>query len=512
MKTFLFAIKDNKYLVPLVLLVFSFFIRMSLISKGPYSLDSLVVVDAALKTIQTYQIQYFHDFQYPLAVIFLVGFINFFKLFSVYDPVFLYNFLSVFFSSMSVSLFYVLIKQLINKPAAFFTAILFSLCPIYLGLSVYGTSNILSLFFLFLCLVSMNQYFLSQEKKYYFLSSFSLGLMGAARLQEMFFILPAIFCLYAFSPLEKIRPDRSQKKLRTKLCGFAGYLVIAVLIGGIFYLPAILRQIKSPETPFLIGVLVTNVPRSGFIKFFIGSIVRNIGFIKMSFSFLGLVLSVVGIALMAFSNRRAFALCFSWILAPLLILACFRITGPRLLVLIVPAFYVGLGYVFSIVLKKNKTMRLVVFVVFVGILFSNYFKIYPILLHRHNAALLPDYARKIGEISKPNDVIICHDEALFIQYYAKRQTKSRPSESDLFSREAMMKYKDEVRVLLAQGRSVYLTWPGMFASEHPQVFEHLTKKYFKVEEVGMMPYEDWHRGPNRQQIYKFPIYRLKKKE
>ncbi|HBG61204.1 MAG: hypothetical protein A2Y03_06235 [Omnitrophica WOR_2 bacterium GWF2_38_59] len=513
MKSFLLAHKDNKYVVPAALLVFSFLIRMSLISKGPYSLDSLAVVNAALQTIKTHQIQYFHEFQYPLAVIFLVGFINFFRLFAVDDPVFLYNLISVVFSSISVVLFYVLIKPILNKPAAFFTAILFSLCPIYLGLSVYGTSNILSLFFLFLCFVSMSQYFSLQDNKYYFISSFSLGLMAAARLQEMFFLLPAVFCFFVFPPFKKISEDGSEQTIPGgSLNGFVPYLFLAFAVGALFYFPALLRYIKSPETPFLLEVLADNVPRRGFIPFFIGSLVRNVEFIKMSFSSTGLLLSVVGLALMLFSHRKALSLCLAWIMAPLFLLTCFRITGPRLLVLTVPAFYIGLGYVIFILFQKNKLMRLAAFVIFIGIMFSNYLAIYPILLHRHNAALLPDYARKIGEISKPNDVIICHDEALFIQYYAKRKTISRPSEKDLFSREAMMKFKDEISEVLEQGNSVYLTWPGMFASGHPQVLEYLMNKYFKVEEIGIMPYEDWHRGPIRQQLYNLPIYQLKKKK
>lgn len=513
MKLFHLALKDNKYVVPAALLVFSFLIRMSLISKGPYSLDSLSVVNAALQTIKTNHIQYFHEFQYPLAVLCLVGFINFFKLFAIDDPVFLYNLISVVFSSISVVLFYVLIKPLLKKPAAFFTAILFSLCPIYLGLSVYGTSNILSLFFLFLCFVSMRQYFLLQDNKYYFISSFSLGLMAAARLQEMFFMLPAVFCFFVFEPFKNSGENISnQTRPGVRLFGFVPYLFLAFATGTLFYFPALLRYIKSPATPFLLEVLADNVQRNGFITFFIESLVRNVGFIKMSFSSVGLFMSVVGLVLMLFLRRKALFLCLAWIIAPLFILTCFRITGPRLLVLAVPAFYIGLGYVISILFQKNKLMRVASFVIFIGIMFSNYLAIYPILLHRHNAALLPDYARKIGEISKPNDVVICHDEALFIQYYAKRKTISRPSDRDLFSREAMMKYKDEISEVLEQGNSVYSTWPGMFASGQPQVLEYLMNKYFKVEEVGIMPYEDWHRGPIRQQLYNLPIYQLKKKE
>ena len=512
MKEFLPEIKDSKYIVPLALFVFSFFARISLISKGPYSLDSLLVVNAALQTIKTHQLQYFQGFQYPLAVLFLAGLINFFKIFSVDAPVFLYNFLSVVFSSISISLFYILSKQLLSKSAAFFSAILFSLCPIYLGLSVYGTSNILSLFFLFLCFVSMNQYFFSQEKQYFFISSFSLGLMGAARLQESFFILPAVFCFYVFSPIQNSREDRSkQKRLRSKVFSFIGYLFLSFFISAIFYLPAILRYVKSPETPFLIEVLVNNVPRIEFIQFFKNSFIHNLSFIQGAFSLWGFILSVIGLVLMFFSKRRIFSLCVAWIIAPLLILTCFRITGPRLLVVTVPPFLIGLGYIFSILFKKNKAIRLVSFLVFVGIIFLNYLRIYPILLNRHANAYLPDYARKIEEFSKAGDVIICHDEALFIQYYANRKTIRRPEERDLFSREAMMKYKDEINKLLDRGVSVYSTWPGMYASEHPRVFEYLINKYFIVEEMGMMPYEDWHRGPTRQQIYNFPVYKIKKK-
>ena len=114
----------------------------------------------------------------------------------------------------------------------------------------------------------MSQYFSLQDNKYYFISSFSLGLMAAARLQEMFFLLPAVFCFFVFPPFKKISEDGSEQTIPGgSLNGFVPYLFLAFAVGALFYFPALLRYIKSPETPFLLEVLADNVPRRGFIPF-----------------------------------------------------------------------------------------------------------------------------------------------------------------------------------------------------------------------------------------------------
>ena len=507
MKEFLPEIKDSKYIVPLALFVFSFFVRISLISKGPYSLDSLLVVNAALQTIKTHQLQYFHDFRYPLVIVLLTGAISLLKGISINDPIYAYNLLSVVFSSIAVSLYYVCVQKLLNKLTAFISSMMLTLCPIYLGLSVYGTGNVVSLFFFFLAVCFMLQHNLEKKRKYILLSSISFGFMLASRMQDMILLIPALLsCCFIFEGKKF-----SYEIVKEKLGNFSLYLFRAFFVGTVFYLPAILKNMQRSQLDYRWNIVASKIPSENFLAFFVEAVFRNVSLVILSLSVMGFVLAIIGFVILFFRKRRIFFFCFVWIAAPLLILSCLKFTGPRLLVLIVPPLLLSQGYLLSTMFKKGKVLRGLSIALFIGITSSMFLKVYPILLYRHNNALLPDYARQIEEFSKSGDVIICHDEALFIRYYANRKTIRRPKERDLFSREAMMKYKDEINKLLDRGVSVYSTWPGMYASEHPRVFEYLINKYFEVEELEMMPYEDWHRGPTRQQIYSFPVYKIKKR-
>lgn len=508
MKKFLSELKDNWFFIPLSLFVFSFFLRLSLISKGPFSLDSLLVVDAALKTIETRQLQYFHDFRYPLVIILQTGAINCFRLLSMDDPIYAYNFLSVVISSLGVCFYYDLAQRLFDRPAAFFSAIILSVCPIYLSLSVYGTGNVFSLLFLFMAVSYLLRYGLEKKMKDIVSSAIFFGFMFAARMQDMIFLMPALFSCLFMNEAAKV----SYKSIRSKVGRFIVYLVGAVAIGIAFYLPVIFNSADSSQLYYRWSIVISKIPFDNLLAFFCEAFFRNISFVIHSLSITGFVISVIGIVFLFFKKRKVFYFCFLWIIVPLLLLSCLKFTGPRLLVLLVPPFILSQGYLLSEMFKRGKVFSLISIALFVGISYSIFLTIHPVLLHRHQKALLPEYANKIGEISAPEDVIICHDEALFISYYAKRNTMIRPSEAELFSRDAMMGYKNRIEAILRQGHDVYSTWPGIYASEHPQVFEYLIKKHFDIEEVAVMPYEDWHRGPTRQRIYSFPIYKIKEKK
>ncbi len=140
--------KIKPYLLPFLIFLFSFILRLSLISKGPYHIDSLNLVMQSQKTLQTHQLQPLFGFGYPLTVILGSLFIKISEIFTFHNPVLAINFMSIVFSSFCPPLLYIITKNLFNSRTAFFSTTLFSLSPIFLGISIYGKSHSPCLFFL----------------------------------------------------------------------------------------------------------------------------------------------------------------------------------------------------------------------------------------------------------------------------------------------------------------------------------------------------------------------------
>src|SRR3989338_3302267 len=101
--------------IPLSLFLLSFFIRLAFISKGPFHYDALELAINAQKTLQTFKLHYLHIPGSPLTVIIAAINIAIFRLFSVNDPVFVVNFMSVYFSSLCVVLLYWVVKELFDE-------------------------------------------------------------------------------------------------------------------------------------------------------------------------------------------------------------------------------------------------------------------------------------------------------------------------------------------------------------------------------------------------------------
>ena len=138
--------RTKAYLIPLLLFFISFLLRLSLISKGPYHLDSLNLTLLAEKTLETGSLQSQFGPGYPLTVILAALFIFVSRIFSQNDPILAVNFMSVVFSSLCIPVFYAITDKLFGRLTAFLSAIMFSLSPIFLGVSVFGKSHTPSLF------------------------------------------------------------------------------------------------------------------------------------------------------------------------------------------------------------------------------------------------------------------------------------------------------------------------------------------------------------------------------
>ena len=91
--------KIKPYLPILIIVLLSFILRLALLSKGPYNLDSFQLALIAQDSLDNLRYNFLHGTGYPLTVLFGSAFIFLTRLFGVTDPVISVNFMCVFFST-----------------------------------------------------------------------------------------------------------------------------------------------------------------------------------------------------------------------------------------------------------------------------------------------------------------------------------------------------------------------------------------------------------------------------
>ena len=315
-----------------------------MISKGPYNLDCLELAIKAEQTLETFQIQPQYGPGYPLTVLMGAFFVFLSRLFSIQDPVFAVNFLSVVFSSFCILSYYFLAKKLFNETTAVFSTVMLIVCPIFLGVSVYGKNHTLSLFFLVQGISWLISFFKTADKKYFWGAALFLGFMGAAREPDLvLMILPISFFLYGFQ-----NKDDGFSKQFPRLLGFWLFIFFIVLL---FHLPFLGKEVST------VGNKVINLWEIGFQKDFLGlgSLVLpiSIKFLAKTLTSLGLILAGLGLFMLSSKCPRIFGFLLLWVAVPLLFYGNKETLAPRYLTLILPPLLLGQGYLFNqLILKK----------------------------------------------------------------------------------------------------------------------------------------------------------------
>src|SRR5208282_3005492 len=90
------------YLIPSIIFLASICLHLSLMSKGPVSVDCLGLAINSLSTIHTHHLHYQFGSGYPLMVLLGTIFISTGKQIGITDPVTAMNLISVVFSSIAI--------------------------------------------------------------------------------------------------------------------------------------------------------------------------------------------------------------------------------------------------------------------------------------------------------------------------------------------------------------------------------------------------------------------------
>jgi hypothetical protein len=474
----------RSWILPLTLLLFSFFLRILLINKGPYHLDCLTLTVNAQRTLTEHQLHYQFGSGYPLTVLTGSFFIGLSKILSIDDPVFAVNLMSVWLSSLSVLIFFLFLRNILNEQAAFFGSLALSLHPVFLTLSVYGNSHIISLFFLLLGLYILTK---NENPQPSFAFGICLGLMGAARIQDMILMmLPAAIIL------------RQQPAKNLIKC-----FLLAILIAIGFHVPFLLSaehaQYQSQLTTFWHLGLTTNF--TGLLSPYLK---RSLNIIAFSTTYVGTFIAGYGLLKILKTQRRVGIFLLAWFVVPLLFYGNVMTTVPRFLLISIIPLVIAEGYGFSLLWKTKHLIRTIivalVFIVMLSLpLVTN---ILPILQFRHTHELLPDWARFIAKNTEPDAVLIVGDEELFIHTYGHRKTLTKRLDDTVF--------KKQLSELLDKDIPVYITNTGLsVADPGPGLAAYIDKTY-RLELRGQQLTEDWHGGELQLETIPDRLYRLYK--
>ncbi len=488
---------------PLFLFFASLFLRLSLISKGPYHLDCLALAINAQNTLENHQLYYQFGSGYPLTVLMGSFFFAATQWFAGNDPVFAVNFMSVILSSLSVSIFYLFIKNTLNASSAFFSALFLSLHPIFLTLSVYGNSHVVCIFFLLLSLYVLTN---PHQKFRYFFFSLFLGLMGASRLQDM------ILMIIPLSLFSIIWDKNTFSKCQQKFVLLGICLLGSGIVAGAFHIPFLVGKTSSLyssqfQTFWNIGLT------ENFCGLFSTFLLRSIQIISFSTTLPGILICWVGLTKIFKENPPIAFLALLWFWIPLFFYGNIITSVPRFFLISIVPLCFAFGYgIDSLLCTKKQTVKLALaFACGVVLLLCNITNIFPILYFRHTNALLPSWAKYINTNTNPQAVIITGDDEMFIKHYGKRQILSRPRSMHRLDKEELNIFNRALQDKLSSGADIYITGMGLFSYDADNVFSSFIKNHYRLEYYASGKYEDWHSGELFLEDITEPLYRIYKK-
>jgi len=507
------------YLIPSILFILSFMLRLSLITNGPYNVDCLNLALKAEEVITKHYLPYLYGSGYPLAILLGAMFVSLLKIFSINDPVVAVNLMSITFGALCIPVFFLITKKLFNGLTALIASIILSCSPIFLSISVYGMSHTPALFFTLLSILFMLKYYNSTQIQPLIFSAICIGLTGATRLQEM---VPMILPLGFICILKHFNIDLNSSK-RDIYKNISIFLITAVLTAAVFYIPYFTSNIRQEYLYQLTKYKLTSV---GFNvkewkpEYFLSNIkelylnfrYRSIYFLIMAFSGVGLITVVFGLILIAKKETGIFIFLLLWILPFIVFYSMLFTTSPRFYTIILPPMIIAEAYILTHLIKSPQIWaKTIGLIMFLYIFLSRFCYAYPVLLDRHKVGLLVNYSKWIAEKTEKNAYIITTDESPFIRYYGHRKTIGRPLGYFSLNEKEINIFKQQLNKMLKENIPVYITSNAIYVYDPKHQFSTLLKKNYKLDYIGTKICEYWHRGIFKRLLYNNALFRIRQK-
>jgi hypothetical protein len=497
-------LKKPSYALGLAIFLLSLLLRLSLISKGPFNLDTLNLIIQSQDTLKTFKLHYLFGTGYPMVVLIGAVFIAFLKMVGLNDPTLAINMSSVISSSLCVLLFYHILRVLISEAAALFGSIILAVCPTFLDISIYGMSHAPALFFLFLTIWAILKFKESLAQKNIWIAGISLGLSAACRIQDAFLLLPALCWLY-WMPIKSSWPAINIKdKFINLIKMLSSFAVVTIFFYGLIIMTDrenYLTQLHSYLT------LESNQPRHNWRE----SLEISLFFLKSNFTIAGLILFALGLYTLLYKQWRLGLFVLLWTIFPLLFFGQLLSTASRYFTIFIPAMIMAQSYFLAKLSKINTFFFFMISIIFLLVVFVPLVGPYKMFKVRHDHAYIPEYAKWIAKKTPPDALIITGDEGLFIDYYSRRKSMRKPSSLSLTNKEL-----NEFKVILDEPLNnktpVYITCLGLDSYDWQGRFRSFMLEHYRLFDVGSRPYEGWHTSPYMNSVLECPLIKIEKKD
>ena len=489
-------LKNN--IIPFILFLGSFFLRLSLISKGPFNVDCLDLATQAERSLSAGQLQNMYGSGYPLVVILSAGLIYIFRMINIVDPVSAVNMMSVVTTSICVIFFYKIAERITSQKAAIFSTILFSLNPAFLGNSVFGISHGPALLFL-----SVSIYFLILFKednkclKYLFISAIFFGFTGAARLQDMIFLIIPIASLILI-PL---------KPCNIKI--FLLFSLIAAAFCALFYLPYIITDAREDYFSQLRSYRADSLPVYS-LEFIRYTFLELHGYLCELLLPVGLCISICGLFILGRKKNSYSMFIYLWFFVSFYILIIFSTTRPRFLLLSLMPLSIAAGECLSYLFNFNRVFKFVSIIMLCLLFRMGFLPTYYLLKFRHRVSVIIEYCKWLNKNTEKNSLIITCDDKPFIRYYGSRESLARPMNTFSISIEQLEMFKKGLDKKIEEGYPVYITDIGLYAYAPKGEFTSFFRHNYRIVPVGKSLYEDWHQGASENQLFYNNLYKVTK--
>lgn len=479
----------------------SLLLRFGLMSRGPYHLDALNLAVAAGRFSRGGGLDPLLGPGYPLTVILGGAGDALLRCFGLSDPVIAVNVMSAVTGAAAVVFFYGLARQFLKPLWALTAALMFSVNPVFLGISLYGKSHAPSVMFLLAGFLALIRGCSSGSRAYLTAAAAGIGLMGAARFQDMILVMPAVM-------LAPFVFGGSRRSVSSKAVTAVSVAAAATGLAGLFHLPFLLNTAGTGYAEDMSWFVASGVT-DNFRGLLSPGWFVSLDILLQSLTVAGLIGAVFGAIALARSDRGRLLWLAVWLLVPVAFYGNLWTTVPRFFAFVLPVPLILLLFGVQQIWPRGRILRAAL-VLMIGVsAMLPFARRYPVFVFRHQRALLPDFARWVQERVPPGSLIITSDACEFYRYYGEDlECLVRPVNPYGTEGHDLEEFRALIRSHLSDGKNIFISDIGLYSYNPREIFSRGLQRHFHVEEVGSHLYESWHKGELELFVSRVRLYRV----
>lgn len=472
------------WLIPSSLFLVSLILRLSFLNAGLFHHDSVQLAMAVEKSADEFAIQPIGGGRHGLVLIDTIVFYFFSVFFGHTSAEFAVNFSSALFGALAIPLLYLFAMELTGSARiSVFSALAYSVTPIFLSVSTFAKDHTLSVFLVLLAFYLLTLSIKKNKNVYAALSGAAFGFSLLVREINILLVFSIAYFLLSYS--NKISPSVNKKRLFSWFISMVAVFTVILII----LINPILKQ---------------QITRS-FGTFVIDQITYSLSGILITLTWLGAALLLYGIWLLHNGRKELLFFFALWFLPLFAFYTLSSVVDHRFFSeAIIPLIIVISLATDSLGRFHRYLPYAAVAILIVWMLWS----IYPAMQARHENSSMKEFSSMVREKLGPDAVIMLYgDNQIFLNYYQNITTI--PCEPNL-DMENSKKFVGLVYGDLLANRSVYMSTEcfSIGSLEEKQHFYRLMFYNFRFDFEFEYYFDNYHKSTLRQDMMKNYLLRM----